>query len=284
VGGDSLERNIFRKGSATYYWSAKFFPASVREGVLRLYSFVRVADNYVDSVPQRKNAFLALRKSWDVAVGNSLFDVTHSLADTVDQRVIKNVVSLVRKHDVDIAWVEAFLDSMQADIDGKIYRTMDDTLTYIYGSAEVIGLMMARIMGLAPESYETARMLGRAMQYVNFIRDIDEDIKLGRNYFPTEQLASYGLIDLKPETATNNKTVFKTYVHAQIRQYEQWQKAAEVGYEYLPQRLRIPVKTAADMYKWTAVQIAHDPLVVYERKVKPGRARIFSAGLANIFC
>ena len=56
---------------------------------------------------------------------------------------------------------------------------MEELIDYMYGSAEVVGLMMARIMGINREADFCARMLGRAMQYINFIRDIDEDGKLG---------------------------------------------------------------------------------------------------------
>jgi phytoene synthase len=85
---------------------------------------------------------------------------------------------------------------MQMDIDKREYKTLDDTLEYIYGSAEVIGLFMAQIMGLPEEAHDFAKMQGRAMQFINFIRDIDEDITLGRRYFPTQDLKEFSLANL----------------------------------------------------------------------------------------
>ncbi len=63
----SIEKDIFQKGSTTYYWSSKFFPAAVRDDVFKLYSFVRVADDYVDQLPPQAAKFHALRKAWDQA-------------------------------------------------------------------------------------------------------------------------------------------------------------------------------------------------------------------------
>lgn len=85
-------------------------------------------------------------------------------------------------------WTDAFLKSMEMDITVSDYGTMKDLDEYLFGSSEVVGLFMAWIMGLDEDSYPYARYLGRAMQYVNFIRDISEDLQLGRLYFPGRNL------------------------------------------------------------------------------------------------
>lgn len=61
------EQEIFREGSTTYYFSSRFFPHAIRQDVFRLYSFVRVADDYVDSSPPQTDRFYALRTVWDTA-------------------------------------------------------------------------------------------------------------------------------------------------------------------------------------------------------------------------
>ncbi len=83
---------------------------------------------------------------------------------------------------------------MEHDLSESSCETLEDVLTYIYGSAEVIGLFMARIMDLDEASFPYAAMLGRAMQYINFIRDIAEDNELGRRYLP---LLDTSLVSLK---------------------------------------------------------------------------------------
>jgi 15-cis-phytoene synthase len=278
----SIEKQIFKQGSTTYYFSSRFFPRRIRKDVFRLYSFVRVADDYVDQPIPEKQEFLKLKKLWDKFKQDDSFNTRQHKADTINERVIKNIIHLCRHYNFDLAWVEAFFDSMQADLDKKQYKTLDDTLWYVYGSAEVIGLMMARIMRLPQPAYEYAKMQGRAMQYINFLRDAEEDSDLGRCYFPREDLKTFGLHDLSRVHVTVNPQNFKDFMAFQLQRYDAWQAKAEKGFKYIPRRIRIPLKTAVDMYDWTAAEIAADPFAVYHRKVKPKRHHVVRRGLRHM--
>ncbi|MBA3758721.1 phytoene/squalene synthase family protein [Candidatus Saccharibacteria bacterium] len=278
----SLERDIFKRGSTTHYFSSKFFPKAIRTDVFKLYSFVRVADDYVDSVPQNKKEFKILRAILENAIDEPEFDTAYHKTDSLNERVVKNIIHVAQKYDFEHEWLAAFLDSMQADIDKKIYTSLDGSLWYTYGSAEVIGLMMAKIMGMPDKALEYAALQGRALQWINFIRDIDEDNKLGRCYFPKEDLARFELSDLKAKTAKANPINFKKFISFQLGRYKQWQKEAEKGFEYIPKRLRIPIETAVDNYNWTASQIANSPTVVYEKKIKPTQTKVLIMGLKRV--
>jgi len=262
---------IFRRGSTTYFTSTLFFPKAVREDVFVLYSFVRTADNFVDAVPQQAAAFHAFCAAYRRALaGEPAGDV-----------VIDRFVDLVHRTEIDPAWVEAFLFSMARDLSTSTYATMAELDVYLYGSSEVIGLMMARVMGLPDASYPAARALGKAMQFINFIRDIDEDLGLGRVYFPAEDLASFGLATLDPEEARARPQAFARFIAFEIDRYLAWQREAEAGFPFIPPRLRIAVQTASDMYRWTAAEIRRDPFVVYRCKVKPSRRRIVARACAS---
>lgn len=277
----SVEKDIFKAGSTTYYWSSKFFPKKVRDDVFKLYSFVRVVDDYVDQPKPDVESFEHIVHRW----GTAKKDLAnfHALDESVAERVLQNIVYIVHRYECDTLWVDAFLASMQMDIDKREYKTLDDTLEYIYGSAEVIGLFMASILGLPEESYESAKMQGRAMQFINFIRDIDEDITLGRRYFPEQDLKKFGLTDLSKKEAQKNSEAFVSFVQYQINRYEQWQAAADGGVEYIPKRLRIAVRTATKGYNWTAEEIKKNPITIYEKKVKPRKRRLVLSGISKRF-
>ena len=121
------------------------------------------------------------------------------------------------------------------------------------------------------------------MQYINFIRDIDEDRGLGRRYLPLagSPLADTPPASLDPGYARAHPEEFGAFVRHHLGYYERWQREAEKGFRYIPRRCRIPIKTASDMYNWTARRIAADPMVVFERKVKPSRGRILARILRN---
>lgn len=259
---------VFKRGSKTFFYSSLFFPPRVRDDVFVLYNFVRVADDYVDAVPQRREEFDAFRKDYDGCMKGA----------ACRNEAVRSFVELSRRRRFDPAWAEAFLDAMQQDLAKTKYESWDETLRYVYGSAEVIGLFMASLMGLPSASYPYARMQGRAMQVINFIRDIAEDHALGRTYLPLE---NSGLKDLSREEAMRNRPAYEALMGKHIRMYRLWQTRAQRGFAYIPRRYLIPVKTASDAYLWTAHMIARDPFCVYDRKVKPRIPRIMGILIKN---
>jgi phytoene synthase len=268
---DRTLESIFRAGSKTYYHSTLFFPAPVKNDVFILYSFVRTADDFVDAVPQQEEEFYRFVHRYRLGMrGYVTGDV-----------VIDSFVDLVRRKKFEMEWVDSFLDSMEQDLRKSSYETLEELQFYLFGSSEAVGLMMARILDLPEESYRAARCLGRAMQYLNFIRDIDEDLELGRTYFPREDLERFGLTSLDYEYVCTRKEAFSAFVRDQLGRYEDWQAAAEQGFVFIPRRFLIPIKTASDMYGWTGRQIHRDPFIVFERKVKPSVPRIVGTAALN---
>lgn len=265
---EETHKKIFQEGSTTYFNSTLLFPEHCRRDISLLYSFVRVADDYVDSIPQRGDEFHSFCDRYRRAL-------TGEVSGDI---VIDGFVDLMQRKAFDPSWVDAFLHSMEMDLSRSVYKDVTELDEYLYGSSEVIGLMMAKVMNLPEESYQSARMLGKAMQYINFIRDIDEDISLGRCYFPRDEMDEFGLKDMTEETARSNPEAFEAFVRKQLERYSDWQSQAEMGFHYIPFRFLVPIKTASNMYSWTAQEIARDPFSVYRQKIKPSKLRILRHG------
>lgn len=263
--------SIFQQGSRTYFYSSLFFPTTVKKDVFELYGFVRKVDNFADSIPQDKNKFKRFTQMYYNALSG----------EPSDDIVINSFISLQQKKGFEQEWIDSFLSSMEMDFSKQHYETLDDTLRYIYGSAEVIGLMMAKILKLPKQSYPYAQYLGRSMQYINFIRDISEDINLGRCYLPSADMKQFGLKNLDYSYTIDHATQFKEFIRFQLKRYCTWQTNAEQGYHYIPKRYLISIKTASEMYHWTAEQIYKNPFIVYEWKVKPLITRIITTSLIN---
>lgn len=259
---DNEIKKIFRRNSTSYYYSSLFFPRDVKEDVFKLYAYVRTADDYVDDKPQDAEALQEMRKK-------TLENWSEGRSDDL---VVNMFLDVARENDFEKEWVEAFLDAMEADLSKEEYETLDETLDYIYGSAEVIGLMMCRILDIDEKAFQSAKMMGRAMQFCNFIRDIEEDNRLGRQYMPTEEIEKYELEGLKKEEVEKEK--FNEFMRGQLENYWEWQREAEEGLKHLPYRVRVPVILSSRIYKWTAKKIEERPLRVYEEKVKPSKLRI----------
>ena len=271
-----VQGKVFKAGSTTYFNSSLFFPPAMRAEVFALYGFVRVADNYVDAVPQEAESFRQFVARYRVA----------REGEPAGDPIIDGFVALEKALGFNRAWTEAFLGSMEADLTKRFYGTEEEMLGYVYGSAEVIGLYMAKIMRLPEEAHPAAQRLGRAMQVINFIRDVAEDAGMGRRYLPVEREGRRWLEvadDWLPsrEWARANPEKWTSFIRGHLERYGEWQAEAEAGYRFIPRRARVAVRTAGDMYKWTARRIAADPFVVFERKVKPKRWRILLQAMWN---
>lgn len=267
---------IFKTASTTYFTSSLFFPAAIKERIFTLYAFVRLVDDYADTIPQDPAGFYKFRDAYYDCVATGGVNATPELSGEV-QDVITNFVQLQQLVGFKQAWVDAFLKAMELDLYKSHYHTLRELKSYMYGSAEVIGLMICACIGVVEKAHPTARLLGRAMQYANFLRDIAEDIGLGRQYIPDEVLKIYGLPELSQTAALENPVRFARFFAGERRRYEQWNAAAKLGFIFLPPRTRIPVAAATEMYSWSIQTIAHDPLIVFERKVKPSKERVIRA-------
>jgi phytoene synthase len=265
--------SIFKEGSNTMFYSSLFFPKKLRNDVFILYGFVRTVDDLVDSLKQDNNKFNEFKKKYEqsrrgINTGNVVID---------------SFVELENRKNFDYRWTKAFLSSMEMDLTKKKYNTLDELLEYVYGAAEVIGFYMVNLLNLDNITYYYARYLGRSLQCINAIRDIAEDLKLGRSYIPLSDLEQYGLDNLEYDYTKNHPKRFNEFIKAQISRYYQWQKIAEKGFKYISKRYLICIKTVSDMYRWTAEQILKDPYIIYSLKVKPYNYNIFINIFKNIF-
>lgn len=265
----SNAQQVFQSGSTTYYTASRFFSPVIREKVTTLYAFVRVADNYIDQLPEKTQDFQKFVAEYHA-------ELQHS---GKARSVVKNFVSLVRETNIKPEWVDAFLNSMIQDTTKKTYANLRELEDYIYGSADVIGLMMARIFGVDPKHDLAARQLGKAMQYCNMLRDIDEDFQLGRVYIPQTVLRRFGLLPFSQEQVCRKPEQFRLLMRQELERCLRWFDQAEEGFVAIPRRERVAVKTATAMYRWTATTIHRNPQLVFQKKLKPNKLRIIMTAL-----
>lgn len=169
-----------RNYSTSFSLGVRVLSAKYREGIYSIYGFVRYADEIVDTFfeQDQRTIFQEFREETFKAIERGF-----SINPIIDSFQIA-----VRKYRIDPDLVEAFLTSMEMDLDLEVYPP-ELLKTYIYGSAEVVGLMCLRVFYFdEPEKYDQlvapARKLGEAFQKVNFLRDVREDYETkGRTYF-----------------------------------------------------------------------------------------------------
>jgi phytoene synthase len=172
---------ITRSYSTSFSIAVSYLPPETGDAIYSIYGFVRLADEIVDSFHgyDRKSLIEQLEHDYYLALadGISINPVLNSFQETV------------RKYNIPGDLIEAFISSMKTDLVKSEYNSGQETSEYIYGSAEVVGLMCLMVfvkgnLQLYNELKEPARKLGAAFQKVNFLRDIRNDTeKLDRYYF-----------------------------------------------------------------------------------------------------
>lgn len=179
---------VTRKYSTSFSLAVKMLSPTIRAAIYNIYGFVRFADEIVDSFHDyNKEQLLAdFEAEYYKAMetGISLNPILNSFQATVKQYNITDDL------------VAAFLKSMRADLSKTTYKTQEEYKEYIYGSADVVGLMCLKVfVNGDQEKYnelkEPAMRLGSAFQKVNFLRDLKADFEqLNRSYFPNVNLES----------------------------------------------------------------------------------------------
>ena len=167
--------------STSFYKGVSFLDKKIRNDVHAIYGFVRFADEIVDSFHGfDKEELLAEFKT----------ETYKSIERKISLNPILNSFQkAVNKYEIDLDLVEAFFHSMEMDLNPIEYDEMKYN-EYIFGSAEVVGLMCLKVFvnGDKQENDKLvpyARKLGSAFQKINFLRDLKDDLKdLGRLYFP----------------------------------------------------------------------------------------------------
>lgn len=237
--------------STSFSIAVKTLSPKIRNSILAIYGFVRLADEIVDSFHDYNQALLFEELE---------IDLQNSIAHKISLNPILNAFQdVVHKYDIDLDLVHAFMKSMKADLHKQEYTSKEEYEGYIYGSADVVGLMCLKVFVQGDQSqYDalkfSAMKLGSAFQKVNFLRDLKDDTELlHRSYFP--QLKSGGLDeDTKTQIIEEIKTDFEE---------------AYVGIKQLPVEAKFGVYTAYVYYSKLLKKLEKiDAKEIKERRVR----------------
>jgi phytoene synthase len=179
---------VTKKYSTSFSLAVKMLSPIIRSAIYNIYGFVRFADEIVDTFHDYKKEELLddFEKEYYKALENGI-----SL-----NPILNSFQATVKRYNITDDLVKSFLKSMRADLSKTAYETQEEYNEYIYGSADVVGLMCLKVfVDGDDEKYnelkDAAMRLGSAFQKVNFLRDLKDDFELlNRSYFPNVDLTS----------------------------------------------------------------------------------------------
>jgi phytoene/squalene synthetase len=243
---------VTQRYSTSFSLGTRLLSNSIRVHIYNIYGFVRFTDEIVDSFHEFNKVDLLNRFEEDLM---------HAISNKISLNPILNSFQFtVNEKKIDIELIKAFLKSMRMDLTKNSYKTKKEYDEYIYGSADVVGLMCLKVfVGGDNSKYEKlkpyAMSLGSAFQKVNFLRDLNTDFKnLDRTYFPNLNLSNF---DEASKVNIINE-IEKDFNHALK------------GIFMLPESSRLGVYTAYKYYRKLLIKLKNTPSV----KIQSARIRV----------
>ncbi|HPF03881.1 MAG TPA: phytoene/squalene synthase family protein [Bacteroidales bacterium] len=238
-----ISKLVTKAYSTSFSRSVSFLDREIRDAIYSIYGFVRLADEIVDTFHDF-DKHLLIREFED--------DFYRSLQDGISLNPVLNSFRLtVKKYGIDDSLIQAFLKSMKLDLQKLEHSTKEETDEYIYGSAEVVGLMCLKVFvngdeAMYHELENPARKLGSAFQKVNFLRDLKNDTQdLKRQYFHnlagkdfTEQVKTEIINDIEEDFSSSVRGMKKLPGNARL--------GVLIAYYYYLSLLRKIRRTPAD--------------------------------------
>ena len=245
---------ITKKYSTSFSIAVRLLAPDIRQAIYNIYGFVRVADEIVDSFEGYPKEELLNRfegeYQYAIETGISTNPVINAFQKTV------------KEYNIEAKLVESFLKSMRADLNKQVYENQEEIDEYIYGSADVVGLMCLKVFVKGDqEKYlnlkKPAMKLGSAFQKVNFLRDLNEDFEnLNRSYFPNINPNKLSETD-KKKVLTEIKKDFEEAYMGIVKLPKEAKLAVYVAYKYYSNLLYKIEKTPSAILKEKRIRVSN---------------------------
>ena len=249
--------------STSFSLATKMLDASIRSHIYNIYGFVRFADEIVDSFHNHNKKYL---------LDNFEADLFISIKDEISLNPILNSFQLtVNTFEIDHDLIKAFMKSMRLDLEKSTYKTQAEYEEYIYGSADVVGLMCLKVFVKGDEKKfnnlkKPAMALGSAFQKVNFLRDLKDDFQeLERNYFPNVDFNNFNESS-KLLIINEIETDFETSLTGILKLPKEARFGVYTAYKYYYKLLDILKKTPSINIQNTRIRVAnYQKMIVFVR-------------------
>lgn len=245
---------ITKKYSTSFSIAVRLLAPDIRQAIYNIYGFVRVADEIVDSFEgyPKEELLNRFEEEYQYAIETGIST----------NPVINAFQKTVKEYNIEAKLVESFLKSMRADLNKQVYENQEEIDEYIYGSADVVGLMCLKVFVKGDqEKYlnlkKPAMKLGSAFQKVNFLRDLNEDFEnLNRSYFPNINPNKLSETD-KKKVLTEIKKDFEEAYLGIVKLPKEAKLAVYVAYKYYSNLLYKIEKTPSAILKEKRIRVSN---------------------------
>lgn len=233
------------RGSKSFYFATRFFPEDLARSAHAVYWFCRTTDDLVDECPTLEKGAADLA-AWELSLRRAFIE------GASPDPILHLFVRTAAAHRIPRDHAFELIDGMRMDLAGTRYETFDELRVFCYRVASVVGLMMSHVIGFASPGDEERGLhhaidLGIAMQMTNILRDVAEDLELGRIYLPSEEMSRFGYSESKLRGRVYDSS-FRRLMQFQVERARSYYRRAEPGITLLNSRGRFAVQIASDVY------------------------------------
>ncbi len=250
-------RRTIEQGSKSFATASRLFPHDVRDDAWMLYAWCRHCDDEIDGQVLGHGA-VGIDRDLATAKLTELRRQTLSAmaGEPQSDPVFQAFQRVVTRHAIPEHEPMDLLHGFQMDVEDRRYETLEDTLEYAWHVAGVVGVMMARVMGVtdAP-TLRRAQDLGLAFQLTNIARDVIEDAKGGRVYLPGQWLDEAGVPRDQVAAPEHRRAVAAT-AQRLVLAAEPYYASARWGLPRLGGRSAWAIATARGVYRAIGRQVA----------------------------
>ena len=283
----AYSQQSIRQGSKSFAKAAMLFDRDTRDSVMMLYAWCRHCDDVIDGQTLGHHAQELSRQEKEARL-QSLQRETALVCDGHASEIpaFAALGRVVRRHDLPRRYLFELLEGFAMDAREQRFRTLDDTLLYCYHVAGVVGVMMARIMGVRdPQVMHRAADLGIAFQLTNIARDVRDDLRIGRCYLPEDWLARHGM---SPADAALPQHLPALHALAceLVELAEQYYASARIGMAQLPWRCAWAIASALLIYRDIGLRVRAEGAAAWEQRAsvsgKRKLLRLFQGGFVAV--
>ena len=257
-------RQVTRREAKNFYYAFLTLPEARRRAIYVVYTFCRHCDDSVDAERSRDEKLAMLTE-----LRQKLDQTYHG---RVGEPVFVGLADVAQQFDIPIGYFQEVLSGVESDLVNSRYQNFEELRQYCYQVASAVGLICLQIFG-----YQDARAkdhavdLGLAMQLTNIVRDVREDLELGRVYLPQEEMSRFGYSDNELRAGIINEP-FRDLIRFQVQRARQYFQSGFSLLPYLTPRSRACPAVLGQLYSKVLDRIEAVDYDVLHQRISLSRA------------
>jgi phytoene synthase len=275
------DEQVLATHGKTFHFASRFFPAQYRQAVISLYAFFRTLDDLVDERDEHWNSNDVQQElcAWHTWFATGLG------SQAPREPLGATIAALLKRYQIPVVLFHDFLDGLLSDLEPHTFRDFPELHHYCYQVAGTVGLAMAAVLDVRSEqALLAAKQLSIAMQLTNILRDIGNDLAIGRIYLPCAELERFGssrdhLFRLYREQQGPDER-FRTLMAYQIQRARRYYQEGLHGVWLLAPACRPPILLAGRLYQQILSEIERKQYDVLRQRAATGLfTKIREAGI-----